>query len=177
MLTSSGHGEGWDGHHDGNDANYWGPSLDHSDGVHPAEPAVRAGQDRKVSDQRRFFANMMSNSKENVGTILRSVSLDEARIMQEKIDEHVSFLLKKPDGGDGPNNPARPPQKGRPKKKDSRGKPLDDRGDVRSEENDSSVKAGNPEGRDGSTRREERFKDCIGAGSRKRRKRASRGGD
>ena len=125
------HGEGWDGHHDGNDANYWGPSLDHSDGVHPAEPDVRAGQDRKVSDQRRAFANMMSKSKENVGTILRSVSLDEARVMREKIDEYVSFLLKKPDGGDavGPKNPARPPQKGsRPKENDSRGKPLDDRG-------------------------------------------------
>ena len=153
------------------------PSLAHSDGVHPAEPAVRPGQDRKVSDQRRVYPNMMSKSKENVGTILRSVSLDEARTIQENIDEYVSILLKKPDGGDGPKNPARPPQKGRPEKKDSRGKPLADRGDVRSEKNDSSVKAGNPEGRDGSTRREKRFKDCIGAGSRKRRKRTSSGGD
>ena len=58
------------------------PSLDHSDGVHPAEPAVRPGQDRKVSDQRRVYANMMSKSKENVGTILRSVSLDEAQTIQ-----------------------------------------------------------------------------------------------
>ena len=41
VLRSSGHGEGWDGHDEGNDDNYWGPTLDeNSDGVHPADPAV-----------------------------------------------------------------------------------------------------------------------------------------
>ena len=143
-----------------------------------AEPAVRPGQGRKVSDQRRAYANMMSKSKENVGIILRSVSLYEARTVQEKTDEYASFLLKKTDGGDGQKNPARPSAKGVGRRKRTREENLLPTGGTSGrKKNDSSVKAGNPEGRDESTRREKRFKDCIGAESRKRRKRTSSGGD
>ena len=61
-------------------------------------------------------------------------------------------------------------------KKDPREKPLDDRKDVRSDRKDSSAKTGNPAGRDGNIHRAKRFKDCIGSGSQKRRKRTSSGG-
>ena len=57
----------WDGHRNGDDDNYWEPTLDdNSDDVHPAEPAIRKGQARKGCDQQWAFANMMAKSKDNV---------------------------------------------------------------------------------------------------------------
>ena len=111
VLRSSGHGEGWDGHDEGNDDNYWGPTLDeNSDGVHPAEPAVRARKSRNESDQRRVFANMMAKSKENVTDIMRSVSLDQAEAIQKQLGAYVHIILKSSLGGDSePRNPAPPP--------------------------------------------------------------------
>ena len=114
----------WDGHRSGDDDNCWGPTLDdNSNDVHLAEPATRKGQDRKGCDQRRVLANMMK-SKDNISDILKSVSLDEALEVQRKIDLYARLLLGSysKEGESGAKNPAHPPQKGRPRTKDSRGK-------------------------------------------------------
>ena len=170
VLRSSGHGEGWDGHDEGNDDNYWGPTLDeNSDGVHPAEPAVRARKSRNESDQRRVFANMMAKSKENVTDIMRSVSLDQAEAIQKQLGAYVHIILKSSLGGDSePRNPAPPPQKGRPRKNDSRGKPLQTEGGGKIK--DANLQAGNPQGRPDRTRRNKRMRDSTGLGSGRKNK-------
>ena len=133
----------WDGHRSGDDDNCWGPTLDdNSNDVHLAEPATRKGQDRKGCDQRRVLANMMTKSKDNISDILKSVSLDEALEVQRKIGLYAPFLLGSysKEGGGGAENPTYPPQKGRPRTKDSRGRLLGG--------NDVRGKAGNPQGQD-----------------------------
>ena len=76
----------WDGHRSGDDDNYCGPTLDvNSDDVHPAEPAIRKGYDRKGCDQRQVFANMMAKSKDKVSYTLKSVSLDKALKVNKKM--------------------------------------------------------------------------------------------
>ena len=51
----------------------------------------------------------------------RPVWLDRALRVQEKVDDCVAFLLKKTEGGVGPRDLRHPPEKRRPKKKDSSG--------------------------------------------------------
>ncbi|CAB1108529.1 unnamed protein product [Ectocarpus sp. CCAP 1310/34] len=55
VLSSSGHGVGWDGHDEVRDENYWGPTCDEAvDGIHPTGPG-RAAQDTSASDKRRAY--------------------------------------------------------------------------------------------------------------------------
>lgn len=142
VLSSSGHGEGWDGHHQGSDDHCWGPTCDESfDGAHPAERAVRAAQDRSAADKRRVYAHLMAKSKENVGDIMRSVPLHQALSVQVKIDDFLGYLLKETAGGTGgPKNPGQAPKKGRPKKDGKEG-------------------AGNPAGQKGKSRQTRRMRD------------------
>ena len=154
------------GHHE----NYWGPTLDdNSDGVHPAEPAVRTGKEREESDQRRVIASMVAKSKKSVNDIIRSVkSVDRAMARQDQVQAYVTTLLLLEKDKPGPGNPARPPQKGRPKANGSRTKPLGPlqgkkRGDNNMEAGNR--KAGNPPGVVGSSRRAKRMRDSHGAGS------------
>lgn len=50
MLISSGRGKGWNGHHQGDDENYWEPIRDgKSSGVQPTKQAVSEGQYRNQS--------------------------------------------------------------------------------------------------------------------------------
>ena len=62
---------------------------------------------------------MMAKSKENVSEMSRSVSYDEALELQERIGEHVQFLLNSTSGS---KNPANAPQREKPRLFDSRGK-------------------------------------------------------
>lgn len=167
VLTSSGHGEGWDGHVDtAGDDNYWGPTCEDLDGVHPAEPAVRAAS-RTASDQRRVFANMMAKSKDFVGDIMRSVPLNEALTIQDKVGEYVQFLLDSR-GDSGVKNPANAPKKGRPKK--AAGTNVNDEraGGPKIKE-----EAKNPQGQKGTSRRQKRHRDFSTNPKQKKRKRSS----
>ena len=71
---------------------------------------------------------------------MKSVSLIEAFEVQRKIDLYARFLLGSycKDGGGGTKSFAHPPQKGRPRAKDSRCRLLG--------ENDVRGKADNPQG-------------------------------
>ena len=177
-----------DGHCSGDDDNYWGPALDESSDVHPAEPAIRKGQDRKGCDQRRVFTNMMTKSKDDVSGILKSMSLDEALEVQRKIGLYAPFLLGSysKEGGGGAENPTYPPQKGRPRTKDSRGRLLggnDVRGKAGNPQGQDikhdglpgkpGAQIGNPEGRVGTCRRGKRHRDSVGLGSEKKGKKSS----
>ena len=56
MLTVMYIATNWDEHRSGDDDNYSRPTHDdNSYNVHPAEPAIRKGLDRKGCDQRRVF--------------------------------------------------------------------------------------------------------------------------
>lgn len=125
MLTSSGHGQDWDGHNEGDDDNYWGPTFDdNSEGVHPAEPAVRVGQESRDADRRRVYANMIAKSKENVNAILESVSSAErALAIQDQVETYVKVLLGMLGDDAQPRSPARPPQEGRPRERFTRQAP------------------------------------------------------
>ena len=151
-LTSSGHGVGWDGQHEGDDKNYWGPTCDgNSDGVHPSEPAARAAQDRDASDKRRVYACMMAKGKDLVEEIMRSVPLSQALSVQEKVEEYARFLLAEFGGSTCVKNPAKPPKKGR-SKKDDRSQPPQHRTGVEEEPR-------NPKGQQGSSRQTRRMRD------------------
>ncbi|CAB1096799.1 unnamed protein product [Ectocarpus sp. CCAP 1310/34] len=143
VLSSSGHGEGWDGHRQGCDAHCWGPTCDESfDGAHPAERAVRAAQDRSAGDKRRVYAHLMAKGKENVGDIIRSVPLHQALSVQVKVDNFLGYLLKETAGDTGgPKNPGQAPTKGRPEKDGKEGA------------------AGNPAGQQGKSRQTRRMRD------------------
>ena len=134
----------------------------------------------------------MAKAKDNVSDILKSVSLNEALEVQQKIDLYVRFFLASysKESGGGAKNPASPPQKGRPRTKDSRSRFL--------VENDVCEKAGNPQGYDikpdrlpckpgeqvgnpegrlGSRRRGKRHRDSVGLGSGKKSKKSSGSAD
>jgi len=79
VLKSSGHGEGWDGHTEGDDVNFWGQTCDKdSGGVHPSEPAERTARDKDAADKRRVFACIMAGFKDYAGDVMRSVPLNQA---------------------------------------------------------------------------------------------------
>lgn len=159
VLQQAGHGDGWDGVVDeGYDL---GPTFDDDnggDGVHPSERASQAASERRASDQRRVYASLMAQSKENVGEILRTVPLEKAREIQAEIDKHVKYLLHS--ANSKTMNPSQAPKKGRPRKpRESKGSAL--------------TQALNPEGRQDNSRRRTRFKDSQGAGSGAKRLRGS----
>ena len=169
VLSSSGHGVGWDGHDEGSDENYWGPTCDEAvDGIHPAEPG-RAAQDRSASDKRRVYAHLMAKSKELVGDIMRSVPLHQALSVQDKVGDFLRYLLNSSAGGTGVQNPGEAPKKGRPKK-DARRQPLQHRLGAKEE-------PGNPEGQQGKSRQTKRIRDFNnGRRSTKRSKHAEQNG-
>lgn len=168
VLSSSGHGVGWDGHDEGSDDNYWGPTRDEAlDGIHPAEPG-RAAQERSASDKRRVYGHLMAKSKELVGDIMRSVPLHQALSVQDKVGDFLRYLLTSA-GGTGVQNPGEAPKKGRPKKDDRR-QPLQHRSGAKEE-------PGNPEGQQGTSRQTKRIRDFNnGRRSTKRSKHAEQNG-
>lgn len=179
----SGSGEGWNGHHhEVDDENYGGPTVDnHSDdGEHAVEDsAVPGGQghSEEGSDEtRRIFDLMMANSEETVWAILRSVPLDQALEVQDKVENYLKFLLSPHGGyggGGGLKHPERPPQKRRPKTKDPGGKRVRSQKHGNKKVTDASRRAGNPEGRASSSRPAKRFKDSTGLGSGKKKSKKS----
>ncbi len=86
VLGSTGHGGGWDGHHDNDDDVT--PTYD-MDVVHPQDA-------RKAADQRRVFATMMAKECGNVGEVLRSVDAAQALEIKRAIDECVSRIQRRP---------------------------------------------------------------------------------
>ena len=116
VLKSSGHGEGWDGHTEGEDVNFWGQTCDKdSGGIHPSEPAERTARDKDAADKRRVFACIMAGFKDYAGDITRSVPLNQALNMKEQVGEYFRFMLTPQSAGTDVKNPAKPPQKGRPR--------------------------------------------------------------
>ena len=80
VLGSSGHGEGWDGHHRGDDEDGAGPTLDdNQDGEHPSEPAVEKRTLRAQADERRLFANILATHREDTKALLSSVKSRDRR--------------------------------------------------------------------------------------------------
>lgn len=171
VLKSSGHGEGWDGHAEGDDDNFWGPTCeDDWDGIHPSEPQERTARERDAADKRRIFACMMARSKDHAGDIMRSVPLSQALDVHEKLGEYLRFVLAQHSGGTDVKNPAKPPKKGRPKKKKESTEST-----TESLRQGSAKKAKeephNPQGQIGKSRQKRRIKDFgKEKGSRKRAK-------
>lgn len=175
VLASSGHGEGWDGHHFGGDESGGGPTLDdNEDGVHPSEPAVEKRTLRAQADERRLFANIMAAHKEDTKALLSSVK-SKAQIMaiHEQGRAFVASLVQLANRAPGPGNPAKPPQKGRPKGSGNKPKSttgLKDKnkggGNVKVKE-----KVANPEGHVGNSKRTKRRRDSIETRGPRRRQR------
>lgn len=182
VLTETGHGDGWDGCVQGQDDNFWGPTLendDGEDGVHPVERAVKAATDRSACDQRRIFATMMAKNKENVSEILRTVPHAKALEIQADLDKWVRFQIMEATGANKAKNPAQVKPKGRPKKSTPAAQQReggdDSGGSGAPTQNESAQPIGNPQGRNDSSRRVKRMRDTTGAGSgaKKRRNKES----
>ena len=170
VLTEAGHGDGWDGCDQGADENFWGPTFDDDDGedgVHPPERAGKAAAARSASDQRRVFANMMANNKENVSEILRTVSSAKAMEIQAELDKWVRFQLLEATGQNNAKNPAQVKKPGRPKKSKKEGtqKERGDGNGAPSTQTGSAKPVGNPQGRNDKSRRGKRIRDSVGPGS------------
>ena len=173
VLKSSGHGEGWDGHTEGDDVNFWGQTCDKdSGGVHPSEPAERTARDKDAADKRRVFACIMAGYKDYAGDIMRSVPLNQALNVKEQVGEYVRFILTSQSAGTDVKNPAKPPQKGRPRKEkeSTTGGSLQQQPCVKEE-------AGNPQGQQGKSRQKRRIKDFGGTKRMGKRAKQTAGSD